>query len=353
MIPTTATKNENLKQAWDALREENPKLRIRNAAEQLGVSEAELLATDCGESVTRLEVADWGELLKQLEPLGRVMALTRNEQFVHERKGVYKNVETGLPHKMALLVNPDIDLRIFLNNWKSGFAVSEDTPRGARHSLQIFDASGTAVHKIYLLEESNREAFDELVKKYRSTEQNPALVVAPKTPKEAEKPDGEIDVAGFRAAWADLQDTHDFFGVTKKFGVSREQALRLADEEMAYQVETASLRQILQTAAAEKLPIMVFVGNEGLIQIHTGTVEKVFARDEWFNVMDEAFNLHANEAEIANAYVVKKPTVDGTVTSVEFFNRTGENVALFFGKRKPGETEIEAWRELVAKLPKV
>ena len=45
----TATESKiDLKQAWKNLRGENPKIRIRNAAEELGVSEAELLATDCG-----------------------------------------------------------------------------------------------------------------------------------------------------------------------------------------------------------------------------------------------------------------------------------------------------------------
>jgi len=349
MTPTTA-KSNNLKEAWAKLREENPKIRIRNAAEELSVSEAELLATDCGETVTRLDITDWNEFLKELEPLGRVMALTRNDQFVHERKGIYQNAETGLPHKMALFVNPDIDLRIFLNPWKFGFAVSEETPRGRRESLQIFDESGTAIHKIYLLEESNREAFAKIVEKYKSENQNATLEVEPKAEKEAENPDSEIDVEGFRKGWAELKDTHNFFPLLRKFGVKRQQALRLADKEMAFEVAPSALREVLQKAAERNLPIMIFVGNRGIIQIHTGTVEKLFAHGEWFNVMDEAFNLHAKESEIGTAYVVKKPTADGIVTSVEFFNKDGEDVALFFGKRKPGIPEMQEWRELVAEL---
>lgn len=352
MTPTTA-KNDNLKQAWANLREENPKIRIRNAAEDLGVSEAELLATDCGAGVTRLDVADWNEFLTGLEPLGRVMALTRNDQFVHERKGVYQNPETGLPHKMALFVNPDIDLRIFLSPWKFAFAVSEESPRGRRDSLQIFDDAGAAIHKIYLLSESNREEFEKIVGKYRSADQSAAVETAPQAEKTAEKPDSEIDAEGFRQGWAQLQDTHDFFPLMKKFGVSRLQALRLADAEMAYAVAPSVLREVLQKAADAKLPIMIFVGNRGIIQIHTGTVEKLFAHGEWFNVMDEAFNLHAKETEIAAAYVVKKPIADGIITSVEFFNRAGEDVALFFGKRKPGIPEMQEWRELVAGLEKI
>ncbi len=40
--------------AWQKLREETPRLRIRDAAERLGVAEAELVAVDCGETVIRL-----------------------------------------------------------------------------------------------------------------------------------------------------------------------------------------------------------------------------------------------------------------------------------------------------------
>src|SRR5690606_40760120 len=45
----------SLKQRWEELKSENPHLRIRNAADQLGVSEAELLLTNIGKGVTRLK----------------------------------------------------------------------------------------------------------------------------------------------------------------------------------------------------------------------------------------------------------------------------------------------------------
>jgi len=50
---------------------------------------------------------------------------------------------------------------------------------------------------------------------------------------------------------------------------------------------------------------------------------------EWYNVMDSAFNLHINEAVISESLVVRKPTEDGTVTSLECFNNLGE-LELFF-----------------------
>lgn len=352
MTPTIAAEQKNLKQAWADLREENPHLRIRDAAEVLNVSEVELLATNCGETVTRLE-PKFTEILQEFHTLGRIMALTRNDEIVHERKGEYKNVEVLNGHgKMGLAVNEDIDLRIFFSNWHFAFAATSESPRGAMRSFQFFDADGTAIHKVFLTEQSDIAAYEKLVEKYKSDDQSPTVNVQPKPEKSAEKPDAEIDVENFRAAWAKLKDTHDFFPMLRKFGVARQQALRLADKEMAREVDAKSFRFILEEASERKLPIMVFVGNEGIIQIHTGAVEKVLEARGWFNVMDEKFNLHINQDKIRRAWVVKKPTDDGTVTSLELFNASGENVALFFGKRKPGIPESEDWRRLINDLLK-
>ncbi len=350
MIPTMTAEPIDLKKAWTKLRAENSGLRIREAAEKLGVSEAELLATDVGATVTRLD-AKCAEILQQLHALGRIMALTRNDAIVHERKGEYKNVEIMTGHgKMGLAVNDDIDLRIFFDHWHHAFAVTGNSPRGATYSFQFFGADGTAIHKVFLTEESDFSVYEKLIKKYRSADQNSVVEVKPKAEKPAEKPDAEIDVDGFRAAWANLKDTHDFFPMLRKFGVAREQALRLADEKMARKIDADGFKFVLDEASRRELPIMIFVGNAGIIQIHTGEVERVAEARGWFNVLDEDFNLHIKQDKIARAWIVKKPTADGIVTSLELFNDEGENVALFFGKRKPGIPESEKWRGLVRVL---
>ncbi len=349
MIQTAIEKETNLKERWAQFRAENPQVRIRDAATKLGTSEAELLATEIGETVVRLN-DNFPELLQELHTLGRIMALTRNDEIVHERKGEYKNIEIMNGHgKMGLVLGDDIDLRIFFAGWHFGFAVMSENPRGTMRSFQFFDCDGTAVHKVFLTDASDLAAYENLIEKYRG-DQNQKLNISPKPEKSVDKPDAEIDVEGFRQAWAELKDTHDFFPLLKKFGVAREQALRLASREMAFPVAADTYKYVLEKASETKLPIMVFVGNDGIIQIHTGEVEKVLEARGWFNVMDERFNLHINQTEIASAWIVKKPTDDGIVSSLEIFNRQGENVALFFGKRKPGIPEKEEWRELLATI---
>ncbi|MDV7699506.1 hemin-degrading factor [Chryseobacterium soli] len=334
----------DLKSKWEALKAENPHVRIRNAAVELGVSEAELLITSIGEGVTVLK-PEFQNILTEVEQLGKVMALTRNDECVHERKGTYLNGDFSSPHAQ-LFVGEDIDLRIFLSAWKFAFGVVE----GDRKSLQFFGKDGLALHKIYLTKDSNAEAFDAIVEKFKAEDQNVEFTFEAVAPKPAEKPDSEIDAEGFKKSWTELKDTHDFFMMTRKFGVSRTQALRLAPEGYATKIDNAKVVNVLEDASEKSLPIMVFVGNRGLIQIHTGEVKKVLWHQQWFNVMDPDFNLHLDVTKIAEAWIVKKPTEDGEVTAIEVFNKEGDFIVQFFGKRKPGIPELQEWKDLVASL---
>ena len=95
---------------------------------------------------------------------------------------------------------------------------------------------------------------------------------------------------------------------------------------------------------------MIFAGNAGVIQIHTGPVEKLKALGPWFNVLDDGFNLHLRMDAIDTAWVIRKPTRDGIVTSLEIYDAQGDQIAWMFGKRKPGELERDDWRGIIDAL---
>ena len=132
--------------------------------------------------------------------------------------------------------------------------------------------------------------------------------------------------------------------------VARTQALRLAGPRRARPVSPGSLRAVLKAAAAGAIDIMVFVGNPGTIQIHTGPVKRLKPTGPWFNVLHEGFNLHLREDRIDTAWVVAKPTADGPVTSLELFDAAGGQIATLFGRRKPGQAEDPAWQRMVHAL---
>lgn len=297
----------DLKNAWREYRVEHPAVRIRDAAAALGVSEAELLASDCGETVTQLArpagPTGFGEVIAELPTLGRVMALTRNDHCVHERMGTYGGI--GFFGAMGNVLGPDIDLRFFLKHWRFGFAVQEEDKDGApRESLQFFDRDGSAVHKVYLQPESDRAAFEAIRLRFGGADQSGALPIETIEPPAGDRPDAEIDVEKLRAGWDAMQDTHEFYLLLRKARAGRQQALRLIGPDYARPLSVDCPEAVLRAASAGDLPIMVFVGNEGTIQIHTGGVKRIvpFGR-EWINVLDPDFSLHLRREEIGRAHV--------------------------------------------------
>lgn len=323
----------NLSARHDELMRQEPKLRIRDAAERLGTTEAALVAL---QGATTLR-PDWPALFAALPELGPVMALTRNAHAVHERHGRFEEVSAGPGH--ILVTGPDIDLRLFTRRWAYAFALA-----GERPSLQIFDVDGEAVHKIFATHHTNRDAWAGLVQRFMSlAAAAPPLQAIPTAPPKAET---LVDARALRHEWLALRDTHDFFGLLNRHKASRRQAFRLVGEDLALPLAPGAARATLELAATREVPIMVFVGNRNAIQIHTGPVRRLVATPGWFNVLDPMFNLHLREAGVAEAWRVVKPTEDGAVTSIELLDAAGETIAMLFGARKPGQPEREDWRRL-------
>lgn len=335
----------SLKQRWIELRNTEKGLHGLEVANRLGVAEAELLACADGDPLeaTRLEMP-FPELIAELPKLGFVKAVTRNDHAVIEVEGTYDNIEFF--GSMGQSVST-IDLRIFTSRWGFVYAVREETKRGLSKSLQFFDKSGKAVHKLFLREKSDHAFFDDLIRRHRSTNQ-PSF--EPPDPAPVEKADSEIDVAALRESWNALKDTHEFHGLLRRLGLGRVQALRLAGDELARAVPTSSLETLLNRAAEAELVFMIFVGNPGMLQIHTGAVRKVATMGTWINVLDPAFDLHVQQAAIASAWIVKKPTGEGHVTSLELYDAKGDQILLAVGKRKNEELESPLWRSTVEGL---
>ena len=87
-----------------------------------------------------------------------------------------------------------------------------------------------------------------------------------------------------------MQDTHEFFGLLRKFGVERQQSFRVAEGRFTRRAPAAVARHLLQEAAFDGAPIMVFVGSPGCIQIHSGPVVRVELNSLSGQVIDVALN---------------------------------------------------------------
>lgn len=346
------SKSTVLQKAWNDLKKLKPSLRIRDCAAELQVSEAELLATTVGDYSTMLS-GDWTVLWKRLPELGRVMSLTRNEACVLEHKGTFQKIEVaGSPaHAMATVIGP-IESRVFFSSWKFGFAVRLQTPVGLQQSIQIFDESGVAITKVSLdanRTEAQQAAFDKIVSDFRAEVQQTEIDI--KQPTTSLTSNGsEVDHSALINDWSAMKDTHDFFGMLRKHNVNRLDAVRLAEGKFTTELKKEVLRPMLEAAASEHLPIMVFAGNRGNLQIHQGKIVTVRMMDNWLNVLDPNFNMHLRTDLINSVWIVEKPTTDGTVTSIEVYDGNKELIVQFFGLRKPGIPELQRWRDLVGSL---
>ncbi len=316
--------------------------RARDLAAELGISEGALVARSLGSTAVRLD-GNSTALLEGLTTVGRCMALTRNESAVSEVKGTYGGIDLG-PHA-GQVIGQGIDLRVFVKHWHAVFGLTEP-----RRSIQIFDRSGTAVHKVYLEAEGDAAAWDALVAAHTAAPAVPPFE-SPAAPR-AEKRDAEIDRAQLVADWDAMTDTHEFFYLLHKHGASRTQALRLAGESRARAVRLDAMEHVLHEAAESGDKIMIFVGNPGCLQVFSGSVHNIVRHGPWLNVMDPGFNLHLRDDQIATSWVVQKPTRAGTVSSLELFDRSGETIALVFRKRDDREkAEDPSWQGILARLP--
>jgi putative hemin transport protein len=331
-----------------AERIEHDKLRERDLAEKLGISEARLLEAHLGHGVTRIDATP-DRVIAAAESLGEVLALTRTPSVVHERTGTYANFRPG--EHAAMVLAEEIDLRIFPAHWVHAFAVEKPGKDGPARSLQIFDAAGDAVHKIHLRSTSDQSCWPSLVADLKQEDQSDATGFKPRKPAEAARANAErVDV--LRDEWRKLTDSHQFLRLTRKLKMNRLGAYRIAGAPLAEELAPDCVPALLEAVAAQSVPVMIFVGNHGCIQIHSGRIEKIVTMGPWFNVMDPRFNLHLRADHIAEVWAVEKPTQRGPAISVEAFDAEGTLILQVFGYRKPEQDFTGAFKALVDAQPR-
>ncbi len=226
--------------------------------------EADLVAAWCGINAIRISPRI-ETFLTEIQSLGEVMALTRNESAVHEKIGVYDKPIVG--KHASLLLGEQIDMRLFPNSWAHGFAVEKHDGDSVRRSLQFFDAAGEAIHKIHLRAASNLDAYNALVARLRLDDQSQTVELT-SLPKPEEKilEIEELDAAGLRDRWSQMRDVHEFFGILRSLKMTRHQAVQVIGQDYAWRLDAGALAAMLQHSAQELIPIMCFVGNRGVFE---------------------------------------------------------------------------------------
>lgn len=330
-----------------AARAANPKVRDRDLADKLGISETQLAAAFAGHGATPIHPHP-DQVMHAAMQLGEVMALTRNTSCVHEKIGRYENYHTG--QHVAMVLTEQIDLRMFPSHWQYAFLVERDTEHGTGRSLQVFDAAGDAVHKIFVREDAVDLAWGVIKNEIALPDPVDYLAVAQRQPAEAPKSVPQnADV--LRKEWARLTDTHQFLRLTSKLKMNRLGAYRIAGAPFVRPLRPNAVSSMLQAVQSAGIEVMLFVGNRGCIQIHTGPLDTTKPMGPWQNVIDPQFNLHLRNDHVAEVWAVEKPTKRGPAVSVEAFDAHGMLIFQVFGVGKEGRDSRKAWRTIVEALP--
>jgi len=326
-----------------------PKIRERDLAKKLGISEGEFTAAWEGDGVTRI-APDLDTILPRLEGIGELMALSRNEHAVHEKIGVYDNYAPR--ERVAMFLGKAMDLRIFRAHWVHAFAVEKVSGDTVRRSLQFFDAHGDAVHKIHCRPGSDLAAWQTLIDDVRMPAGASAPGFTPPAEKAAAPEPTEDQVAELRRRWAAIEDTHEFQGMIARLGFRRLQAIRAIGDEFTSRVADDAMEAVLNLAANEQVPLMVFVRNPGILQIHSGTVANIKRTGDWLNVMDPDFHLHLRTTGIAECWAIRRPSNEGDVLSVEAYDAEGNRILLVNGIWSAEQANRPDWQMLVRGLPR-
>lgn len=320
-------------------------VRRRDAVERPRVTELEFVASRYGADLVRLKPA-WPELFSRIRTLGPVVAVTRNTGAELVKTGIYAFPEFG--NTSIGRVTGSIDLRLFTQHWKDAFVLIRDQGQRTRRCIYIFDRYGAAVHKVMLHPEPSTSAFADLVWNLHAQDQSTAISIEPlPSPPLAKR----VDIAGLRDAFRAMSHTHEFGAILRSFNISREHTLRLIGGEYAWRVDQTSIREMLRRTVAGSRALTCFVENAGILHIHTGLIKRIRQSERWLSILDHGFNFHLDEASVAHVWVLRKPTRNGFVTSIEVYNRYGSLLVQFFGPYDAHGQESEHWRVITAALP--
>lgn len=348
IVLNTQEKDQALWQRYLEAKKDSPMLFPTEGAKRLGVSEFSLLLAS-PESIYL--GSNCVAMLQSLETLGVMENIVRNEFAVHEKLGAFTNLKIGA--QFGLAVNEGgLDLRIFIKRWHHMLAVKNMERQS--FSIQFYDQYGYAVSKAFVQDKSadNLAQYEALCAAHAAKAASEITLqsVAPQGEWRYHQLSSEQQSA-FQNDWLNLKDIHDFHGVLSNYKLDRASSYHQAPAGMSKALKPEAVATLFERLAAQEVPVMIFVGNTGMVQIQTGTVKTIKRAGGWFNILDHdhnGFNLHLNDGAFKQVWWIKRPSVDGGfTTAIEAFDQHGNSIITLFGERHEGSMQCPRWNEVV------
>lgn len=156
--------------------------------------------------------------------------------------------------------------------------------------------------------------------------------------------------SAFLDDWGALEGPHAFPDLLKRWGVQRQDALRMAEGRFTEPASRTAAVHLLELAHHRRIPISIVVGNPGGVQVQRGRVTGLWTRAQWLQAegVNHAFSL--DRSAIAKAWVVTLPSEEGPVHRLELYGADGDLVAQFADPKAAFGLERAAWRILLRDL---
>lgn len=344
-------KNTKLWQDYQDLRQDKHGVFPTEGAKMLGVSELELLLSSPHSTYLG---TDCRSILEHLHTLGVVENIVRNDYAVHEKTGQFLNLQLGKSMGM-ILGEHGLDLRFFLNHWRYALAIA-NTDSKPSYCIAFFDEYGNAINKAFLtkFDQQHIDAWQNLMHQFAPKEPTD-IALLPNPPQQAWQLHALDDdsLGKFRQQWQDLTDIHAFHGILQKHNLDRISSYVQAPQGMSVQVKADLLEELFCQLASEELGCMIFVGNGGTIQIHSGTIKHIKRLHDWLNIMDKKhsqFTSHLKDTAISQLWFTKKPHSEGLTLGFEGFDEYGNSIITVFGERVEGQNQDPKWQHLATDL---
>ena len=341
-----AQHNLELKQRWQQLVNDNPRTRIRDAAEILDVSEMELLATDMPQKVLMLE-GDFKALMQRLTKVGKIMSLVRNDVAVHELSGIYPTLQYSGDPQVGVAMEA-IDLCIHFNEYRYAFAVRSPQGKHELRSIQTSDKCGQALQTIYLKNRDHVFLWDEIVEHFTAQQQKPTFDLGSAEP--VSRSFVDIDLTKLKQEWQQMQHAQDLSEIIKRLGISQHEAVSFIGQPYNRKVEIQAINQLIEQIKEQAIACSVLVRNKGVTQIYSGRFHKTAAMGAWMNVLDPNFNLHILTSAVEDVWVVKKPTQQGLLTSLEAYDKKGRISLEITPINTSEKQDLTEWHQVLEKL---
>ena len=286
-----------LKQDWSNFQSnpDNQKIRIRDAAAQLGVSEAELLSTEINnESTAYLKIDDMSKFFNSLSSMDRIMFLIRNNHVVHEKTVDCQDISIDVDFIYIKNKTKDILLKFDLISLSHVFFQKKMHSGRQLRSFQFFNNNGDSVLKVYLKGKTEQE-FDEIAHKYIS--------------------DYRYELQKMNGDFLPLNIVLDI-PLLDESSILKEESI----------LNSNTLRKLLNKASDTQKPIQIHGLGLNAIQYHRDIVEKIVDYGPWLNVIDKNFNIHILEKGISKTILFKYSQNNKEVYSIECFDSNNNHL---------------------------